>query len=110
MKDHSTVHYTMKQEYRGIRFETVSHETYTLCVHVIGQLCGRPLQVETTSLSSGGEARVEFLMEEKLSPKLGRHIKLEIPQLSSHIKHALYPSSISKKMNYNVWDPSSNIL
>jgi hypothetical protein len=77
---------------------------------MIGQLCGRPLQVETTSLSSGGEAHVKFLMEEKLSPKVACHIKTKIPQLSSHIKHALYPSSISKKMNYNILDPRSDVL
>jgi hypothetical protein len=74
---------------------------------MVGQLCGRPLQVETTSLSSGREAHMGLVMEEKLSPKLVRHIKMKILQLSSHIKHALHPSFISKKMNYNIWDPSS---
>jgi hypothetical protein len=70
MKNHSTVHFVMKQEYHGTGFEAISHETYTLCVRVIRQLCGHPLQVETTSLSSGEEAHMEFLMDEKLSPKL----------------------------------------
>jgi hypothetical protein len=69
---------------------------------MIWQLCGRPLQLETTSLSSGREAHMKFLMEEKLSPKLVRHIKMKIPELSLHIKHALYPSSISKKINYSI--------
>lgn len=73
-----------------------------------GQLCGRPLQAEATRLSSGGEAHVEFLMEEKLSPKTVRRVKVQIPQLSSHIKLALFPSYLSKKMNYNIWDRSSD--
>jgi hypothetical protein len=78
---------------------------YTRCAYVRSS----SFAVDRTSISSGWEAHVKFLMEEKLSPKLVRHVKVKAQQLSSHIKHTLYPSSISK-MDYNRWDPSSNIL
>jgi hypothetical protein len=89
------LNFTVKPERHGI------HGIYALCLRTIKQL------VDRTSISSGWQAHVEFLMEEKPSPRLVRHVKVKAHQLSSHIKYMLYPSSISK-MDYNLWDPSNN--